>query len=167
MSDAAVQTNVKDLTYLVNCGEKIDERTSIVGQAPIHKAVLSYNTESEKEKMLDSIFRSNADVNSIDSNGWTALHHAAYLGDYKSSKQLLEMNANINAFSNQFKTPLHFAALNNHPMVCQLLITNGADIEAMDEKKCTPLHLACKKGSQDCLELLLSNGANIMAQDFR
>jgi hypothetical protein len=32
---------VKDLEYLINCGEKIDSRSSIVGQAPIIKAVLS------------------------------------------------------------------------------------------------------------------------------
>jgi len=41
LNDAATQSNVKDLEYLVNCGENIDERNSIVGQAPIHKAVLS------------------------------------------------------------------------------------------------------------------------------
>jgi ankyrin repeat protein len=31
--------------------------------------------------MLSSIFKLNADVNTIDSNGWAALHHAAYHGD--------------------------------------------------------------------------------------
>ena len=56
----------------------------------------------------------NADINSIDSNGWTALHHASYNGDIKSVDQLIEAGANFNAFSNQFKTPLHFAAMNNH-----------------------------------------------------
>jgi hypothetical protein len=32
---------VKDLKHLVNCGNKIDNKMSIFGEAPIHKAVLS------------------------------------------------------------------------------------------------------------------------------
>jgi hypothetical protein len=49
MNDAASQTNIKDLTYLVNCGEKIDKRASIAGQAPVHRTVLSTMSESDKK----------------------------------------------------------------------------------------------------------------------
>jgi len=52
-----------------------------VGQAPIHKAVLSHTGEKEREDTLDKIIDKKADVNIIDSNGWTALHHAAAIGD--------------------------------------------------------------------------------------
>lgn len=31
LNEAATTSNIKDLTYLVNCGENIDERASIVG----------------------------------------------------------------------------------------------------------------------------------------
>lgn len=48
LNEAASQSNIKDLTYLVNCGENIDERASIAGQAPVHKTVLSNKSESEK-----------------------------------------------------------------------------------------------------------------------
>lgn len=109
----------------------------------------------------------NADINIIDSNGWTALHHAAYHGDIKSVDQLIEAGANFNAFSNQFKTPLHFAAMNNHDSVVASLLRVGANKEAKDELHCTPLHLACKKGSQECIELLLQSGADIMSLDNR
>ena len=34
--------------------------------------------------MLESIFKQNADVDVIDSNGWTALHHASHNGDLQS-----------------------------------------------------------------------------------
>ena len=88
LNAAAGSANVKDLEYLVNCGESIDKTASIVGQAPIHKAVLSSKDHDEKAYTLDQIFRCNADVNVADSNGWTALHHAAYNGDLKSVEQL-------------------------------------------------------------------------------
>lgn len=155
------------MEYLVNCGEKIDTRSSIVGQAPIHKAVLSNFSEAEKSKTLDQIFKCKADLDIIDSNGWTAIHHASYNGDLQSVNLLMNQGANINAFSNQFNTPLHFAALNNHRSVMASLIAAGANKEARDEHKCTPLHSACRKGSQDCLELLLREGSDIMALDNR
>ena len=41
LNDAASEANFEDLRYLVNCGEIIDDRMSITGEAPIHKAVLS------------------------------------------------------------------------------------------------------------------------------
>lgn len=84
MNAAAKTANVKDLNYLVNCGESIDVRASIVGQAPIHKAVLSLKDEDAKADTLEQIFKCNADVNMIDANGWTALHHAAFTGDLTS-----------------------------------------------------------------------------------
>jgi ankyrin repeat protein len=46
--------------------------------------VISNQTDTDKAKTLETIFEQNADINIIDSNGWTALHHAAYLGDIKS-----------------------------------------------------------------------------------
>lgn len=55
LNNAANTTNVGDLEYLVNCGEKIDDKSSIMGAAPIHKAVLSTNTPNEKKNMIDTI----------------------------------------------------------------------------------------------------------------
>jgi ankyrin repeat protein len=167
LNQAADQANVEDLEYLVNCGENIDERQSIVGQAPIHKAVLAKKDPEEKKKLLNTIFRNNADTNIIDSNGWTPLHHAAYNGDVLSVTALRDNRAEINAISNQFRTPLHMAANNNHVEIVRILLEAGADIEAKDEHGCTPLHIACKKGSQDCVELLLREGAKLTAVDER
>jgi len=41
LNDAAEQNNVPDLQYLVNCGNKIDNKTSVFGEAPIHMVVES------------------------------------------------------------------------------------------------------------------------------
>jgi ankyrin repeat protein len=68
------------LKHLVNCGNKIDSKLSIFGEAPIHKAVLTNN--DKKEDALRAIIESKANVDNMDSNGWSALHHAAYNGDF-------------------------------------------------------------------------------------
>ena len=142
---------------MVNCGEDIDGKASIIGQAPIHKVVLSATAEHEKQTALEQIFKCKAELDIVDSNGWTALHHAAYA---KNDEELLAVQllvgqgANIKVISNQFKTPLHFAALQNNPKVLQFLLEACKTAEeclkymmAEDEQKCTPLHLACKNGS--------------------
>lgn len=71
---------MKDLKHLVNCGNKIDHKLSIFGEAPIHKAVLTKNLD--KTMALKTIIENKANVDNMDSNGWTALHHAAYTGDF-------------------------------------------------------------------------------------
>lgn len=90
-------------------------------------------------------------MNTIDANGWSALHHAAHTGDLGSAIALVEGGSKINALSNQQRTPLHLAASMNHVEVVQYLLDKGADLEAPDELKCTPLALACKRG---CLEAM-------------
>ena len=100
LNKAAGQANDIDIKYLVNCGSKIENRQSIFGEAQIHKAVLS--DEGNKEKTLKAIIEDcNANVNNMDSNGWSALHHAAYIGDVSSATVLIESGAKVNAYSNQ------------------------------------------------------------------
>lgn len=100
LNKAASEANKKDINYLVNCGSGIDAKTSIFCEAPIHKAVLSMD-EGKKETLNAIIADCNANVNQIDANGWSALHHAAYIGDLESAASLIESGADINAISSQ------------------------------------------------------------------
>jgi ankyrin repeat protein len=88
LNEAALQSNVQDLQHLVNCGNKIDKKLSVFGEAPIHKAILSEEGE-QKNATLKAIIDNNAFIDNIDSNGWTALHHASYNGDINSVDTLL------------------------------------------------------------------------------
>lgn len=103
----------------------------------------------------------------LDSNGWTALHHAAYTGDLESAKTLLEAGAKVGEVSNAHRTALHFASAKNHTEIIKVLISKGAAIEAADIHEATPLHFACKKGALDSVKLLLKSGANLFAVDHR
>mmetsp|Transcript_7364 Transcript_7364/g.8859 ORF Transcript_7364/g.8859 Transcript_7364/m.8859 type:complete len:225 (+) Transcript_7364:1173-1847(+) len=140
---------------------------SIFGEAPIHKAVLSPEEEHKTEALEAIIEDCHANVNNIDSNGWTPLHHAANIGDYEAAGLLIENGAKVNSYSNQQRTPLHLAAMNNHMELMQALLINKAEMEWQDDLKSTPLHLACKKGSLEAVCLLLQSGASIYAQDHR
>ena len=168
LNDSAFFASPKDLQYLVNCGNNIDDHQSITGEAPIHRSVLSKHDELEKTKTLKTIIVDcNANINTLDSKGWTALMHACYNGDFKSVEELTKNGAKVNLFSNQLKTALHFAALKNHREIIVHLLSKRAKIEVKDDLGCTPLHLACKKGCFDAAETLLNYDANIYATDER
>jgi len=165
LNKAAYEADVHNLKYLVNCGCKINGKVSIFGEAPIHQSIKS--TKPSNTETLKIILDCGADVNLVDNNGWTALHHAAEKGDMNAANILIESKANVNAFSNARKTPLHLAAFANKTDMVKLLIANGADIEFSSEDKCTPLHYAAKKGSLDCVKVLLNAKAVIYKQDQR
>jgi len=83
LNAAASEANTQDVKYLVNCGNQIDLCQSITGVAPIHRAVLS--TVAAKTATLNAIISCNANLDTLDSNGWSALIHAAYNGDFDSA----------------------------------------------------------------------------------
>jgi ankyrin repeat protein len=165
LNKAAYDCDIHNLKYLVNCGSKIDQKISIFGEAPIHQTIKS--DKQEKAETLTTILDCGADVNLIDSNGWTALHHAAEKGDTNTAQILLAHQANVNAYSNARKTPLHLAAFNNKPEMIQLLIDNKAEKEFESEDKCTALHYAARKGNLACVKVLLNAAVNIYKQDKR
>lgn len=80
LNEEAEHGNDSNITRLVDEGENINERMSILGEAPIHKAVLS--SIQNKVKALRTVLEQDAQVDLIDNNGWTALHHAAHNGEY-------------------------------------------------------------------------------------
>ncbi len=92
----------------MNCGNRIDDRQSVIGMTLIHRAVLSEN--AWKTVALNAIIQCNANLDTEDSNWWTALIHAAYHGDIDSAAILIKSGADVNAYSNQQKSALHFAS---------------------------------------------------------
>lgn len=80
LNEAAYNCDNRNLKHLVNCGNRINDKLSIFGEAPIHKVVLS--SKAENTETLKVIIECEADVENIDSNGWSALHHACYKGDF-------------------------------------------------------------------------------------
>lgn len=169
-----------NIIQLIEKGHDVNERTTIFGEPPLHKAVdakpnLNIST-------IRTILDYNADVNMIDYNGWTALHHAAFKGDFEACAELIRNGANVNAYSTSIKTPLHLAANYNHPEIIHLLAQSGANLEGIsnDEflkystnkhsivaENVAPLLLAAKKGNIECFELLLKLGAYFYTKDIR
>ena len=173
LNEAAKASDEKNIQELVNFGKDLNEKLSIFSLAPIHKIIES--TEKNKHEVLKKMLLLGSDPNLKDSNGWTALHYAAQIGDLESVKILIDKKADINAFSNNGRTALHFAAKMNREKVVNYLVDTilekfkndfGKYLNAKDEHGCTASHLAAKEGNTNCLEILLSKGADVYATDI-
>lgn len=100
------------------------------------------------------------------SDGFTALHYAAFFGKADVAHVLIESGARVdaytqNAFANQ---PLHAAAAGRHLEVCRILLAAGADVNATQHGGYTPLHEAAQHGDVELAELFLSAGADPSAR---
>jgi ankyrin repeat protein len=104
LNDAAYQASSKDIKYLVNCGNQIDNRMSITGEAPVHRAVLSKKKDDvDRKAALSEIISCNANLDTLDANGWTGLIHASYNGDLDAARTLITSGATVSTYSNQQK----------------------------------------------------------------
>lgn len=119
-----------------------------------------------KVDMLNLLIQKGADVNTQDSNGWTALMHAAYThftphkpDSSDKCKLLLSCNAGVNIQSNDGWTALHSAVRSGNIEIVNALITKGANINAVCKKNGTPLNEAVSNENSAIAQLLLDQGA--------
>lgn len=97
------------------------------------------------------------------SDGWTALHLAAFFGHRDAAAALLAKGAEVRARSTNpmQNTPLHAAAAGRHAELAKLLIDHGADVNARQHGGWTALHAAAQSGDAAVARLLIDNGADV------
>jgi hypothetical protein len=105
-------------------------------------------------------------VDARGSDGLSALHRAAYLGDAAQARQLVDAGAGLDMLSVEGLTPLHFAARSPAGArdVMQVLLESGASADRQSPQGRTPLHFALLELSGDPLrsavEMLVASGAD-------
>ena len=77
-------------------------------------------------------------VNTIDANGYTALHHAVALGNLAITRVLLQSGADVHALGPENWTPMHLVRVHD---VAEELIARGANINSRNAAGDTPLHV--------------------------
>jgi ankyrin repeat protein len=97
------------------------------------------------------------------SDGFTALHLAAFFGQEEAAKILVERGAEVNLVARHATiqvTPLHSAAAGSHAAIVKLLLEHGADPNATQDGGLTPLHSAAQNDDRESAEALLEAGAD-------
>jgi ankyrin repeat protein len=118
------------------------------------------------DRLAEDLAADPARATAISSDGFTALHLAAYFGKAEASRLLLDAGADPRTVSaNAMRVePLHSAAAGRHHEVCRVLLTAGADVNAVQRDSYTPLHAAAQHGDDELVELFLSAGADPTAR---
>lgn len=102
-----------------------------------------YSYDSEDDVKHNRILLREAlihiDINCIDAEGLTPLHHACYAGSPEMVEFLISEGADIRARDAKGNTPLHIAARHGFPDIIAMLREAGGDMHAANHEGVTPL----------------------------
>lgn len=101
-----------------------------------------------------------------DKNDQTVLHYAAFTGDEKILKMLLEVGSRPDAKDQDERSPLHIAAQKDN-VACVEALINASNHETNDDDMDgrTPLLLACFSGHHQAVQVLMSLGSDVSRRD--
>ncbi|XP_040032486.2 caskin-2 isoform X2 [Gasterosteus aculeatus] len=111
-----------------------------------------------KTKLLGSTKRLN--INYQDSDGFSALHHAALTGTTELLCLLLEAQATVDIKDINGMRPLHYAAWQGKADSVLLLLRAGASVNSTSNDGQMPLHLSAQYGHHEVSEMLLQHQSN-------
>lgn len=79
--------------------------------------------DAEKKALafIQNVLEGKIDVNSIDENGMTALHHAAARNNFEAAQALLIMGIDHGLMDNYRKTALHYAQNSSSTRLVEIL----------------------------------------------
>ena len=158
---AIVGRNVKNLRRALQLPSL--EAPSALRARVVH-AVLKQLATSGWSEGTEAVLQMGVDVNSVDADGRTLLHHAAERGDCRTVDVLLARSCKVGARSTSGRTPLHEATYNGHLEVMRRLLQSKAPIDERDADGATPLVLAVELHREEAAELLVEHGAALAAK---
>ena len=124
-------------------------------ELPLAQAAVNGQTE-----VIKSLLAAGAKPSMRDSEGHTALIHAAWMGRLGMVNILLQNGANPNEGNQYGNTPLHVCALAEGKEVAKRLIDAGADVNAKNIFGLTPLYHAVDCNQNNMVRILMDNGAD-------
>ncbi|KAI5616084.1 caskin-1 isoform X1 [Silurus asotus] len=116
-----------------------------------------------KSKLLGSAKRIN--VNFQDTDGFSALHHAALNGNVELIALLLESQAVVDIKDQKGMRPLHYAAWQGKCEPMKMLLKAGSSVNSQSDEGQIPLHLSSQHGHYDGSEMLLQHQSNPCIRD--
>ena len=131
-----------------------------VSDLPLIDAVRAGDVEKVR-----SLLAQQADPNTPDHDGTTALHWAAHRDDVESAESLLAAGARVGVANRYGATTVLVAATNGSAAMLTLLLDAGADPNVGLPEGETPLMRTARAGRVDAVQVLLAHGADVDARE--
>mmetsp|Transcript_87033 Transcript_87033/g.153929 ORF Transcript_87033/g.153929 Transcript_87033/m.153929 type:complete len:463 (-) Transcript_87033:126-1514(-) len=133
---------------------KASERCSFGrGQTPLMMAACSLGKGACG--CIQVLLKAEAEIESKDRMGWTALLLACRTNKQDQAVLLIEQMANINARIDDGKTAMMLAAVEGSGTFVRYLAKQKASMDKKDERGWTVLHIACRLGHLEVVQFLL------------
>ncbi|TSZ26368.1 Caskin-2 [Bagarius yarrelli] len=134
--------------------------TAIELQILIQSIPLTFNHfgRHSNPELLSSTKKLN--INYQDTDGFSALHHAALTGTTDLLSLLLDAQATVDIKDRNGMRPLHYAAWQGKAESVLMLLRGGASVNGASQDGQIPLHLAAQYGHYDVSEMLLQHQSN-------
>ncbi|GKT91873.1 ankyrin repeat protein [Colletotrichum tofieldiae] len=140
------QGQVESVEYLLGLGATL--RQNEKKETPLHLAAYRGKTA-----VIAMLLARGANINAVNSSGWSPLDIASKQGDLDVIKLLLEKGASLSVDT----------TYNSNPAVVATLIKYGVDNNAADPGGKRLLDIASNKGDLDVVKVLLEKGVSIWA----
>ncbi|MTI89632.1 MAG: hypothetical protein FH748_16900 [Balneolaceae bacterium] len=115
---------------------------------------------------IEQLLSNDANPNTKDGLGMSALHHAVRAKNNEMASLLLKHQARADIFNRVGQTPLTIAARFGHTQIVKTLLQHQADVNKSGSRYAlTPLIGAAVNGDTELLKLLIDTGAKINHQD--
>ncbi|MBN8827414.1 MAG: ankyrin repeat domain-containing protein [Sphingobacteriia bacterium] len=133
------------------------------GYTALHLAVQHISNDNpNKEKIVNLLLESGANVDETISNRKTPLHLAVVWATDSIIKILVDKGADVNKRDNKKQTPIHLTISLNRPRILEILLnSNNVNLLTLDNNndKNTYLHLAVQARNIEMVEALLKHQA--------
>ncbi|XP_055708398.1 protein phosphatase 1 regulatory subunit 12A isoform X3 [Phlebotomus papatasi] len=106
----------------------------------------------DKEEVLRLLDQENADINTCNVDGLTALHQACIDDNLDMVEFLVEHGADVNRADNEGWTPLHATASCGFVSIARYLVESGADLSLVSSDGELPIDLSTSNSMEDLLQ---------------
>ncbi|XP_043962577.1 ankyrin repeat and SOCS box protein 2-like isoform X3 [Gambusia affinis] len=150
--------------HIQNCANPPTALTQFL-YSPLNRessSLLKLIMDGDAEALMDLVRQRPSSLTEPCSQGWVAIHEAAYYGQLQCVRILLRVDpSSVNRCTLNNETALLLAALRGNASCVEFLLKHGANVNTANKLRETPLFLACENPNEEVVELLLRYGAQV------